>query len=109
VATLEECRSALDRLAATMGGMDPEHTGLQRTLSCHVTDLATTFSGELQDGRLRDITTEARPKAQIRLHTTSDDLVALTSGRLGAGKAWASGRLKVEASMRDLLRLRSIF
>ena len=48
------------------------------------------------------------PKADIRLTMTSDDLVALTDGRLHFGKAWASGRVKLEAGLRDLLRLRKI-
>ena len=39
---------------------------------------------------------------------SSDDLVALTDGHLHFGKAWASGRLKLEAGLRDLLRLRKI-
>ena len=40
---------------------------------------------------------------------TSDDLVALVNGSLNAGSAWASGRLKIKAGVRDMLRLRSIF
>ena len=48
------------------------------------------------------------PKADIRLTMTSDDLLALTDGQLNFGSAWASGRVKLEAGLRDLLRLRKI-
>jgi len=48
------------------------------------------------------------PKADIRLTMSSDDLVAMTDGRLHFGSAWATGRVKLEAGLRDLLRLRKI-
>ena len=47
-------------------------------------------------------------RADIRLTMTSDDLVALTSGELSFGPAWATGRVKLEAGLRDLLRLRKL-
>ena len=50
----------------------------------------------------------AVPKADIRLTMTSDDLLALTDGELHFGSAWATGRVKLEAGLRDLLRLRKI-
>jgi hypothetical protein len=34
--------------------------------------------------------------------------VALTEGRLSFGPAWASGRVKLEAGLRDMLRLRTL-
>ena len=37
-----------------------------------------------------------------------DDLVALVDGRLNFALAWATGRVKLEAGLRDLLRLRSL-
>ena len=109
MATIEQCRTALDRLAKNLGGGDDGNSlDLDRSLSCHVTDLDTTFSGRLRGGQLEDITTERRPAAQIRFTTKSDDLVALADGQLRFSKAWASGRVKVEASLRDLFRLRSL-
>jgi predicted lipid carrier protein YhbT len=112
VATIEECRAALAQLAENMANQDGPHRdgdGRNRSLSVHVTDLDTTFSGQLRDGHLTGITTEPQPKADIRLTTTSDDLVALSGGDLSLPGAWASGRVKVDASMRELLRLRTMF
>jgi putative sterol carrier protein len=40
---------------------------------------------------------------------TSDDLVALVHGDLKMATAWATGRVKIDAGVRDLVRLRSIF
>lgn len=47
-------------------------------------------------------------RAQIRLAMTGDDLVAMVDGRLNFAKAWASGRIRLEAGFRDLLRLRTL-
>jgi putative sterol carrier protein len=111
MASLEDCHAALERLASRLSDVD-EHDrkqhGFDRSLSCDVTDLGVTFSGALSDGQLDDITTEPAERAQIRLTVGSDDLVALTTGALNFGQAWLTGRLKVEAGVRDLLKLRSM-
>jgi hypothetical protein len=110
MATVEECRQALEKLAAQMGSSDGNHrgNGIDRSLGCHLTDLGVDFRGRLRDGTITDIEQTADPKAKIKLTTTSDDLVALTDGSLSFTSAWASGRLKVDASMMDLLKLRSL-
>lgn len=77
-------------------------------MSCTVPDLGVVFSGQLRDGQLVDVTTDPAPKAQIRLTMSSDDLVALTDGTLSFPAAWSSGRVKIDASMLDLLKLRSL-
>lgn len=112
MATLEECHAALAGLAAQLGGMEPaerQRKVADRTLSCRVPDLDVTFSGRLKDGQLIDITTERRDRAQIRLTMDSDVLVALAGGRLNLISAWTSGKLKIDASVADLLRLRALF
>lgn len=112
MATLDECRAALADLAAQLGGMDPaerQRKVADRTLSCRVPDLDVTFNGRLMDGRLTDITTEPRDRAQIRLTMNGDVLVALAAGQLNLIGAWTSGKLKIDASITDLLRLRTLF
>jgi predicted lipid carrier protein YhbT len=111
MASLEECHAALEGLAARLATVDDEerrHHTFDRSLSCRVPDLDVTFSGALSDGHITDITTDPAPRAQIRLTSGSDDLVALTNGDLDFGKAWLTGRIKVEAGVRDLLKLRSM-
>jgi len=86
--------------------------GLDRSLSCRLTDLNQVVLGRLSAGSVRDVRAVPDgpdvPKADIRLTMTSDDLVAMTNGDLHFGKAWATGRVKLEAGLRDLLRLRKI-
>ncbi|MGW7268087.1 alkyl sulfatase C-terminal domain-containing protein [Streptomyces sp. NPDC054842] len=114
MATIEECRAALDKLSDNLAGADGDVRGaaaLDRSLSCRVTDLDTTFVGRLTDGRIEVLDTipgPPREKAQIRLTMTGDDLVSLVAGELNFAKAWGSGRVKLEAGLRDLLRLRSL-
>ncbi|MGH4030926.1 SCP2 sterol-binding domain-containing protein [Actinomycetota bacterium Odt1-20B] len=114
MATIEECRTALDTLSDNLASADGDVRGaaaLNRSLSCRITDLDTTFAGRLQDGRIEVLDTYAGPpreKAQIRLAMTGDDLVAMVGGELNFAKAWASGRVKLEAGFRDLLRLRTL-
>ena len=111
MATIDECRAALQRLAGKLREVDEEDRkrhAFDRTLSCHVPDLGVTFSGELRDGHIQNISTEPAPKAQIRLTADSDNLVAVTDGHLGFGQAWLSGKVRVEAGVRDLLKLKSM-
>ena len=110
MATIEECREALDKLAERIssGSSDGKAPSLDRSLSCFIKDLDTGFHGRLVGGELRDIVDGHDPSAKIKLTVTSDDLVALTSGDLNFASAWASGRIKVDASVFDLLKLRSL-
>ncbi|WP_033323994.1 SCP2 sterol-binding domain-containing protein [Streptomyces yerevanensis] len=114
MATIEECRSALDKLSDNMAGAKGDvrsAAALDRSLSCRITDLDITFVGRLKDGRIEVLDTVQGPppeKAQIRLAMSGDDLVALVDGELHFAKAWGSGRVRLEAGLRDLLRLRKL-
>lgn len=111
MATVEECEAAMHQFAAHMGGMDADtrrKASLERSVSCHIRDLGVTFRGQLRDGELQDVTRADTTDAQIRLALTSDDLVQLIDGKLNFARAWATGRIKVEASVFDLLKLRSL-
>ena len=116
MATKDECAAALERLAVKLGGLDGERrakNSLERTVSCTVPDLGVAFHGRLKEARLLDVVTyqdpEPVPDAQIRLTIPSDDLPALVDGRLNFLQAWTSGRIKVNASIGDLFKLRKIF
>ncbi|MFD3456894.1 sterol-binding protein [Streptomyces sp. NPDC058691] len=114
MATIEECRSALDRLSDNLAKAEGDvHSAaaLDRSLSCRITDLDITFVGRLAGGRIQDVVTvpgTPDERAQIRLTMAGDDLVALVDGRLHFAKAWGSGRVKLEAALRDVLRLRKL-
>jgi hypothetical protein len=113
VATVEACEKALYELASRLDDKEPSEgrRSLDRTLTCNVKDLGIVFAGHLHDGRLDDVRRlDADDRsAQVKLAMSSDDLVKLVAGELNLAAAWATGRVKVDASMRDILRLRSIF
>ncbi|MFG2299069.1 SCP2 sterol-binding domain-containing protein [Streptomyces sp. NPDC048603] len=114
MATIEECRAALDQLSGNLaraGEGVRSATALDRSLSCHITDLDQTFTGRLEGGRIRvDAVAPGPPraKAEIRLAMTGDDLVSMVGGELNFARAWAGGRVRLEAGFRDLLRLRAL-
>ncbi|KJY27308.1 MULTISPECIES: SCP2 sterol-binding domain-containing protein [unclassified Streptomyces] len=114
MANAEECREALEQLSRNLAkstGDVRTAAGLDRSLSCRITDLDLTFTGRLRAGSIQDV--EQHPgsptgKADIRLTMSSDDLLALVGGRLNFASAWVGGRVKLEAGFRDLLRLRTL-
>lgn len=111
MATIEECLTALKGVLGDLAA-NPAAAGMDRSLSCRWPDLGQVALGRLGGGEVRDITVvpdgPSVAKADIRLEMTSDDLIALTDGRLHFGSAWASGRVKLHAGVRDLLRLRKL-
>ena len=113
MASVEECDEALHRLAARLADADDHarrHASLNRTMTCTLRDLGVTFAGHLHDGRLDDIRrVDELPPAKVRMTLTSDDLVAMVDGRLNVASAFASGRIKIDANVLDLMKLRSIF
>jgi hypothetical protein len=111
VATAEECERALqelsDRLAASESSQ--QKVGSDRSLTCTIRDLDIIFAGRLKGGQLVDIGRTDSKDAQVRLAMNSDDLIALVQGSLNLVHALATGRVKIDASVRDLLRLRALF
>jgi hypothetical protein len=110
MATVEQCRKALEAIAATLAA-DPEaasRVNLDRSLACHIKDLDAYFHGRLTGGTIVGLTDGDDPRAQIRLTVGGDDLLALVAGKLHFASAWASGRISVKAGFTDLLKLRKL-
>ena len=114
MAQVQDCERALQSLAERLRAVDPEVRAryvLNRTLACRVPDLDVVFLAELCDeglAGLRCVDGRDTAGAQVRVAAASDDLLAITGGTLSPAAAWATGRLKIEASVLDLLRLRSL-
>jgi predicted lipid carrier protein YhbT len=111
MATVDECREALHRLAARLdanAAANGNPVDLDRPLACSVSDLGVAFHGQLTGGRLLHLADGDDPNAKIRLTATSDDLLALVDGKLDLPKAWASGRVSIKANPFDLLKLRKL-
>ncbi|MFC3502002.1 SCP2 sterol-binding domain-containing protein [Micromonospora krabiensis] len=111
MATVDECRQALQDLAARMDRNATtvrDRIDLDRTLACRITDLETAFHGRLAGGRLVDLTDGDDPKAKIALSASSDDLLALVRGDLDIARAVASRRVSIKANPLDLMKLRKL-
>jgi putative sterol carrier protein len=111
MATVDECRTALQKLAQRMADNAAEASqklDFDRSLACRITDLGVAFHGELSGGQIVGLTDGDDPRAKIKLTSSSDDLIALVDGQLNVASAWASGRIKIEAGMMDLLKLRKL-
>jgi hypothetical protein len=107
VASEAECEAALRSLVTGLAALDPDvrrRYVVDRTISCRVSDLDITWHAHLTDDGLVDITREGA-RAQVRLTVSSDDLLSLVEGRLAVPTAVATGRIRVQASPFDLLRL----
>lgn len=111
MASIDECMTALRSILGDIAAK-PAAAGLDRSLSCRLTDLGQVVRGRLARGSVHQLRAEPEDqsleRADIRLTMTSDDLIALTGGELSFGPAWAAGRVKLEAGLRDMLRLRSL-
>ena len=111
MATAEECRNALETFAEQLVANSEQVKGkltFERRLACDITDLETSFHGRFSQGALGGITDGDDPDAEIRMTVASDDLVSLIKGDLEFGKAFASGRVKIKASIMDLLKLKGM-
>ena len=111
MATVDEVEQVVRSLADRLAGLDAEvrrRYNVDRTVSCHVQDLGVVWTGRLCDEGLCDLRCSDADRAQVRVSVDSDDLLALADGRLAVATAGASGRLRVQAGPRDLLRLRAV-
>lgn len=111
MATAEECRIALENLTGRIAQLDPSDRAqhvVDRAVSCRVPDLGVTFVTRLGPDGATPVT-EANGSdgpAQVRLTARSDDLLAIAEDPASFARAWLTGRLKIEASIGDLFRLR---
>ena len=107
MATIDECRAALTELTNDIAESG-ENIDFDRSLSATITDLDTVLKGRFVDGTFSDIEESEDPAADVKLTLTSDNLIAMCRGELNAMKAMATGKLKLQASMGDMMKLRKL-
>jgi hypothetical protein len=113
MATAEECRKALESLVGRIAGMSPADRAARlpdRTMSARVPDLNLLFLTRIGPHGADPVVQappDAKP-AQVRFTAKSDDLVWIAADPARFARAWLTGKLKVEASLPDLLQLRRI-
>ena len=112
MATVEECRVALEQLTgriASMNADDRQKHLVDRTMSLRVPDLSVTFLTKLgPDGAEPVRQVENGASAQVRFTANSDVVVAISADPGSFMKAWLGGKLKVQGSVFDLLLLRKL-
>ena len=112
MATLEQCQDAVASLTEKLAEVDVDvrrKYAVERTVSCRVPDLDVVFLARVaDDGTIQDVEVVEHGKGQVKLTVGSDDLIALIENRLNLPVAWATGKLKIDASMLDLLKLRAL-
>jgi len=113
MATAAECRSALEALVGRLDDLDAADRAAHladRSLSCTVTDLGVTFITKLGPDGSGPVAeaTGSDGRANVRFSTTSDELLLIAGDPARFARAWLTGRVKVEASLSDLFRLRRL-
>lgn len=110
--SVDECRTALQKLAGRLAELSPaereEYFG-NRTISVTVPDLGVTFVSVLGagDDPVR-IAEPGEPSADVRMTANSDEVIALSEQPMNIARAWITRRVKIEASVKDLFRLRRL-
>ena len=108
----EECRAALQKLAGRLSEMSADkredYFG-NRSMSVTIPDLGVTYATTLGagDDPVREVR-PGEPPADIRVTANSDEVVALAESPMNIARSWVAGRVKIEASMKDLFRLRRL-
>jgi len=108
----QDCQVALQKLAGRLAELSPaerdDYFG-NRTLSITIPDLGITYVTRLGSGD--DPVREAvpgEPPADIRLTANGPEVLSLAESPMNIGRMWVAGRVKIEASMKDLFRLRRL-
>ena len=110
-ACLDGLAQANERILAQPVDKRREHIR-ERSVRVLVPDLDTAFDMRLTVDGITDLVARPRaepaPSTQVTVTVSSDDLVALSQKRLDPAKALLSRRLKIDAGLGDLLRLRRL-
>ncbi|HEX8005635.1 MAG TPA: hypothetical protein VF482_04310 [Trebonia sp.] len=108
----EECREALQKLIGRLAELSPgdrENYFGNRSISLTIPDLGVTYVTRLggEDDQVRE-SQPGEPPADIRLTAVSDEVISLAESPMNIARSWVAGRVKIEASMKDLFRLRKL-
>jgi hypothetical protein len=112
MASPQECQQALQKLAARLSELSPqdrENYFGGRSISVTIPDIGVTYVTNLGtvDAPVREAA-PGEPPADIRLTANSDEAVSLAESPMNIGRSWIAGRVKIEASVKDLFRLRRL-
>ena len=103
-------RELIRRLEAAEEGKEALARALPepRVIQVEVPDLGQTYWTELAGGRMGTLRKGASPGADIRIRADSDELVQMVDGKRSLFSSYIGGKVKIEASFADLMRLRKL-
>jgi predicted lipid carrier protein YhbT len=111
VASIDEVEEVLADLLSRLDTVDEQARALlpsRRTIEARCPDLDLVRFAEWRNGRITLLDDVPERRADIRISVRSDDLLRIASGELPFGRAYAANRVRLDASMTDLLRLRAV-
>lgn len=114
MATKDEVGRAIERLMARLdGNQDNVRSAIpgRKVMGCLVTDIDVSWYSVIEDGKVSPPTEAPPPGEQVAvlLKLRSDDLIDLVEERTTFMSAFLSGKVRVDASLSDLLRMRALF
>jgi hypothetical protein len=114
VATKREVEGKLRELIARLSGTETAQDKLAQSMpepkiiAVIVPDLDAEYWATMEEGRMDRLHPGVPEHADITIRVGSDDLVSVADGATSFFSAFVSGRIKIEASVSDLLRLRRL-
>jgi predicted lipid carrier protein YhbT len=114
MASRDEVQQRLEELIARLAASDRGARSLaetlpeRRVLTIHVADLDADYWTVLEAGTMEGLREGTPDGADIRIRAPSDALVDLIDGKGSLFSAYLSGKVRIDASMSDLLRLRKL-
>lgn len=110
MAEVEEVERILDDVLGRLTDLDPNTRAMlpsRRTIEARCPDLDLVRHAEWRQGRLHLVDDAPPRRADIRISVRSDDIMRISEGDLTFAQAYRAGRVRIDASMSDLLRLRA--
>jgi hypothetical protein len=104
-------RELIKRLDQTEEGVSALSDVLpeRRIVEVYISDLDEAYWTELADGRMGPLRQgPADEGPDVRLEVEGDDLIDIIDGRRSMFSSYVAGRMKVEASFADIMRLRRL-
>ncbi len=112
MATKHEVEAKLRELMRRLASADQVHGTLAESLpsgkvvAVRLTDLDAEYWTVMDGGTMRGLHPGSPERADIRMRVTSDHLIDLVDGRASMLSSFMTGKVKIDASVSDLMRLR---
>lgn len=111
MASVAQVEAVLGDLLARTHRLDPGTRALlpaRRTVEARCPDIDLVRFAEWRDGDLIVFEEPPSRRPDIRVTVHSDDLLAIAEGRMSFARAYTANRIRVDAPIADLLRLRAL-